>query len=212
MRNITTLALVLLALPLIASPGRAQVGWESPFMVPPAAPRGTGIYLTETSPGGGLGVLGTYRAADAPAGLGFRLGLAEDFSDDLAILGGVDFSGYLVRESADFPMDLVWNGGLGASVGDYALLSFPLGMTFGKIFTADGMRFNPYLGPRLILDARMGDAAPGDALDLGLVVDLGVDISFDPRWALRVGATAGDRDALAVGAVFPRGRSPLAGR
>lgn len=204
MRYTTTmLVLTVLALGLLASPARAQVAWESPLMVPPAAPRGMGIYLTEGSHGGGLGVLGTYRAADAPAGLGFRLGLVDGPFDDLSVLGGVDFSGYLVRQNPDFPLDLVWNGGAGASVGDWALISFPLGMTFGRVLVADGVRFNPYLGPRLVLDARMGDNAPGDNLDLGLAVDLGVDISFDPTFAIRVAGSAGDRDALAVGVVFP---------
>lgn len=199
-----TLTAVVVGLVAAAAPAGAQVAWDSPFMVPPAAPRGLGVYLMEGSPGDGLGVMGTYRAADAPAGLGFRAGLSEDGSDDLSIFGGVDFSGYLARESADFPVDLVWNAGVGAGFGDFVLLSFPVGMTFGKIVTSDDVRFNPYVGPRLVLDALLGRDAPGgDDLDLGLAVDLGVDLSFDPRWAIRFGATIGDRDALAVGVVFP---------
>ena len=53
MRYMTTLIAALLVLTLAAPPASAQVAWESPLMVPPAAPRGTGIYLTESSPGGG---------------------------------------------------------------------------------------------------------------------------------------------------------------
>lgn len=203
MRTFTILALVALGMTAPAQSARAQVAWDAPLMVPPAAPRGLGVYLTDSSPGGDLGVLGTYRAADAPAGLGFRFGIADGPFDEVSVLGGVDFSGYLVRESRDFPVDLVWNAGVGAGVGDYALLSFPLGVTFGKVVAGDGVRFNPYVGPRLVLDARLGDDGPGDDLDLGLAVDLGVDVAFDPRWAIRFGGTIGDRDALAIGVVFP---------
>lgn len=187
-----------------AAPVAGQVAWDTPFMVPPAAPRGLGIYLTDADPGG-IGALVTYRRADAPAGLGLRVGVAEDRTDDVAVHGGVDFSGFLVRETPDVPLSVVWNLGLGMSAGDWVLLSFPLGVTIGKVIDTEEVTFNPYLGPRIVLDARLGDDAPrDDELDLDLAVDLGIDLSFDPRMAIRFAGTLGDdREGLAIGVVFP---------
>ena len=198
-----TIIAALAALLLTAPGARGQVAWETPHMMPPGAPRGLGIYLMEVTPGGGLGAMVSYRRADAPAGLGFRGGLADGPFDDVSVFGGIDVSGFLVRESSDVPLDVLWSAGLGLGVGEYALLSFPFGVTVGKIFRVEEMTLNPYVGPRLVLDARFGDGAPGDDLDLGLAADVGVDLSFDPRWAIRVGASIGDREALAVGVVLP---------
>ena len=184
---------------LAASPGAAQVAWDSPLMVAPNTPAGWGVYLVDPSPGGGIGVLSTWRASTAPGGLGFRLGLAEGHRDRLAVYGGLDYSGMLLRSSADFPMDVAWVTGVGLGVGSNAILSAPLGVSLGRDFEADGVWFNPYVTPRVVLDAHFG--GNGD-LDLGLVVDLGIDLAFDPGWAIRFAGSVGDRSALAVGMSF----------
>ena len=38
--------------------------------------------------------------------------------------------------------------------------------------------------------------------DLDITLDLGFDVSFSSLWALRFGATVGDREGLALGVVF----------
>ncbi|MEX0842750.1 MAG: hypothetical protein WD960_12245 [Gemmatimonadota bacterium] len=184
---------------LATSPGAAQVAWDSPLMVAPNTPAGWGVYLVDPYPGSGIGVLSTWRASTAPGGLGFRVGLAEDHRDRLAVYGGLDYSGMLLRRSADFPMDVAWVTGVGIGVGDDAVLSAPLGVSMGTDFEADGVWFNPYASPRVVLDAHFG--GDGD-LDLGLVVDLGIDLAFDPGWAVRFAGSVGDRSALAVGMSF----------
>ncbi|HEX7051952.1 MAG TPA: hypothetical protein VF188_17220 [Longimicrobiales bacterium] len=184
---------------------RAQVAWDSPLLLPPRPQGGPGIFLVDPA-GGELGVLGMWRSGRAPNSLGFRVGLAEDNTDDVSVFGGVDVSGTMTRSSRDFPLDISWVAGGGVGVGDDVLLSFPLGITIGHTFIGDGAQFTPYVIPRVILDAFFGDG-PGDDdsdLDLDAAFDLGVDIGFQRGWVIRFGATfAGDRDdALAIGIVF----------
>lgn len=177
-----------------ASGAMAQVVWDSPLLVPPRVSGGVGIFLIDPA-GGDLGVMGTWRSGN----LGLRVGLAEDVRDDLSIFGGVDFTGLITRASNDFPLDVAWVAGAGIGIGDDALLSFPLGISLGRGFDADGARFTPYATPRVVLDAFFGDDSD---LDLDLAVDFGLDIAFQPGWMIRFGATIGDRDALAIGVVF----------
>lgn len=184
---------------LAAAPAESQVTWEAPLMVAPNTPAGWGVYLVDPWPGDGIGVLSTFRSSTAPGGLGFRLGLAEGPGGDLAVYGGFDVSGTLLRQSADFPMDMIWVTGAGLGVGDSALLSFPLGVSLGRDFQADGVWFNPYVTPRVVLDAWFG--GDGD-MDLGLAMDLGIDISFEPGWAVRFAGTLADHEALAIGLSF----------
>lgn len=182
-----------------AMPARGQVAWDAPLMVAPNSPAGWGVYLVDPSPGSGIGVMSTFRGSSAPGGLGYRIGLAEGRGDDLAVYGGIDVSGYLIRHSGDFPMDIAWVTGAGVSAGNDLLLSFPLAAVFGRDFQADGVWFNPYVGPRVNLDAWFGDR---DGLRMRLSADLGVDISFDPGWAIRFAGSLGDRNAVAVGLSF----------
>jgi hypothetical protein len=186
-------------LPPLSAEG--QVAWDGPLLSSPSAPSGWGVYLTDPSHGSGIGVLGTWNGGGP---LGFRLGLAEGRRDDLAVYGGVDLAGALVRASSDFPLDMDWVTGAGLGVGDAMLLSFPLGLSLGRAVSADGVWFNPYVTPRVVLDAWMGTSRPRDELDMRIAVDLGIDLAFDPGWAIRFGATLGKRNvrALAVGASF----------
>lgn len=198
-RSRLTLLFILLALTLPALPAQAQVAWDSPLLLPPAPRGGWAVYLVDPAPGPGIGFLGTWRA---DANLGFRAGLAEGRRDTMAAYGGVDLSGRLIRGSADVPIDMDWVAGAGLSIGDAILLSFPLGMTLGGVLEADGVRFEPYATPRVVLDAWMGSDRPRDGLRLGAAVDLGVDVVFDPRWSIRFAGTLGDREALAIGLAF----------
>ncbi len=183
---------------------RAQVAWEAPLMAPPRAPAGFGVYVADVA-GGDIGVFGTWRGRTAPSGLEFRFGIAEDAADDIAGLFGVTFSGMIARESGDMPFDLSWVAGGGIGFGDFVLLTIPAGVSLGKTFQGEGVTFTPYVTPRLVLDAALGDddfGGDGDDTDLGLVVDLGFDIGLRRGWALRFGASLGDHEAIAFGIVF----------
>lgn len=195
------LIVTLTSLPAAVS---AQVAWDSPLLLPPRPQPGLGIFLADMDPGG-LGVLGTWRSSTYNYGL--RFGIAEGAGDeDLAVFGGVDYLGTINTASTDFPLDVDWLLGAGASVGDGLLLSAPAGLTVGHSFQTEGARFIPYVTPRVIFDAYF---ASGDSdLDLGFAVDVGLDVRlmgsggpFAGR-SIRFGASIGDRDALALGLVF----------
>jgi hypothetical protein len=134
--------------------------------------------------------------------LGYRVGLAEDDLEEVAVFAGVDASGVFVAASDDFPIDVDWVTGVGFGVGDAFLLTVPLGLSAGRELQVEGMLFNPYATPRVVLDAFFGGEVPGNDLELGFAVDLGMDLSFDPGWAVRFAGTVGDREALAIGFSF----------
>ncbi len=187
---------------LLATAGQAsaQVAWDAPFLLPPQSQPGLGVYLTDPA-GGNMGFVGTWRSASKPRSLGFRLGLANDWRDRLSVLGGVDVSGALTRSTSDFPLDVDWVFGAGMGIGHYVLVSFPLGLSVGHTFVGDGVRFTPYLTPRVALDAAMGGGL-GSRSDMSLAVDVGLELAFQPTWRIRFGGSFGDRDAVALGIVF----------
>lgn len=206
------LATVMVVLGLLSLPGdgiRAQVPWDAPFMVPPQPTGGLSVLLTD--PGWGVGVLAMWQGSGTPYHLGYRVGLAEDPFDELAVLGGVDVSAELLAHSREFPLDVAWVSGVGIGISDAALVTIPLGVSMGRVLTSGQVRIQPYVTPRVVLDAWFGDdrcPGPGkcgddDDLDLGLVVDVGFDLAVSRNWLIRFGAAVGDREALAVGVILP---------
>src|SRR5690606_6167266 len=163
-----------------AGTAAAQVAWDSPMLLPPRPPAGFGIYLMEAA-GGDLGIMASWRGT-SPVGL--RFGIAEDFTDDIGVFGGVDFSGGITRASSDFPLDVDWLVGVGLSGGEFALLTVPFGVTLGRQLPAEGATFTPYGTPRLMVDACL-DCPGNDDLDLDFAIDLGVDVALRQGFAIR---------------------------
>lgn len=196
------IVLALSGLCCLTSEGWSQVAWDTPMLTPPVPRPGFGAYISEPHRGD-LAVLITWRPVGARPNLGLRFGLADGPGpDDVSGFAGADFTGLLHRSSRDFPMDVAWLSGVGIGFGDWVMLSVPLGLTLGHTFRGEGVLFTPYFGPRVTMDGHFGRHAPRDDLDLGLAVDLGVDVTFLPRVTVRFGATFGDREALAIGMVF----------
>lgn len=197
---------VLLAAALVLPAGAsAQTAWDSPLLLPPRPQPGLGLYLADMH-GGGLGVLGAWRSSTWNYGL--RFGISEGSGDeDVAVFGGVDYTGLINTATSDFPLDVDWVFGAGAGIGDGVLVSVPLGLTLGFSFQGEDARFVPYMTPRVVLDAFAGNDTRDNGLDLDFAVDVGLDLRLmrgGPMAgkSIRFGASLGDRDALAVGVVF----------
>lgn len=202
------LAAVLAALVLSGSPAAGQVAWESPLLVHPHVPAGWSVFLMDPHPGDDVGVMASWRTAPRPVGFGVRAGLGEGAGGDLAVFGGLDASGTIVEYTDEAPLDLIWVLGGGLSISDHLLISFPAALMAGWNLSTEAADFRPYVGPRVVLDAWMGDDSGrgrggDDDLDLELAVDLGLDVAFNGGWVVRFGVSAGDREALAVGLALP---------
>lgn len=205
-RNFVTLAAVFtLGLPMAAA---AQTAWDSPLLLPPQPSAGLGIFLTDMHRGG-VGVMGTWRSAEWNYGL--RGGISEGpGSSDLAVFGGVDYTGGLNVATADFPLDVDWVFGAGLALSDGVLVSFPLGLTLGHSFQGQGTRFTPFLTPRVVLDAAFGGERPGNDSRAGLdfAADLGLDLRFTAAGGpftnstIRFAASLGDRSGIGLGVIF----------
>jgi hypothetical protein len=192
---------------LLVSPAvaRAQMAWDSPFLMPPRVGDGLGVFLIDVH-GGGLGALLTWRAPRW--NFGVRAGLADGGRDDIGLIAGIDVNGNIVRESSEVPLDIDWVFGAGLGIDDGARISLPLGLSLGHAFQGGDVTFVPYATPRVVLDAFLGDddddPPRGDDDDVAFrfAVDLGLDMRFSPSFLLRFGATVGDREGVALGLVF----------
>ncbi|MDT8342214.1 MAG: hypothetical protein RQ751_11940 [Longimicrobiales bacterium] len=193
----------LLLLPLRAS---AQVAWETPLLAHPHAPEGWAAFLAETDPGDNLAVFGLWRGRWSGNRVGIRVGLGEEADDDAALFAGIDIASTLYRVPEEPRLAFDWVAGIGFGAGDDVLVSIPFGVVAGWDIPLEDLGVRPYAGPRLVLDGWLGDQNPGrgDDLDLSLLVDLGADFVFSQGWAIRFGATLGDRDGIAIGVTFPR--------
>lgn len=201
MRKLIVGSLLAAAAAMLPADATAQIAWDSPYLTPPRAQDGLGLFLVDV-PGGDLGVMGTWRSPSY--NFGIRVGLAEAPRDDLGVFGGIDFLGQLTRSTEEFPLDIDWLLGAGFGASDGVLLSFPAGLTLGHEFASEGVGFTPFVTPRVILDACLDCDERGNDNDLNLdfAVDLGLDIRLTSSVAIRFGATLGDREGVGIGLVF----------
>lgn len=210
-RPAASLAALALAATLAFLPGStaAQVVWDGPMMMSPGAPAGWGLHLVEAHPGNSVGGLFTWRANPAPVGLGFRFGVTEGTPSGAAVFGGVDVAGQVYStQEEDFDLGVLWFAGAGLAVDDWTTLSIPVGMSVGWSFQEDNLAFRPYVAPRMVIDARFGEAeslgAPLDEdLDLGFALEVGVDFAFNQNFGIRAAGSFVDREALSIGVTFP---------
>jgi hypothetical protein len=167
----------------------------------PGSPPGLSLAVTDSDPGDGLSVLALWRSAGAPAGLGFRAGVAEAPGDEVVGIFGIDVSGSLSGTMGPGAPEAIWWTGAGIGLGDDVSASFPLGLVFGWTGRDENVSFMPYAGGHLVLDVISG---PDDDLDLEGVVDLGLDLAFSQGWTFRFGAALGGRESLGIGFRVPR--------
>lgn len=183
----------------------AQITWESPRLLGSDPPRGLGVYGVEYGalPGDDKAVLVTWTGG-LPEGLRLRGGFGEGADGENAGFGGIDVWRTLTRGPESAPVDVVWTTGLGVGVGEWTLVSIPIGLTTGTSWSGGSVWVNPYIHAGVVLDLRVGGNAPEDEFEAGVATDLGVNVAFDRGRRVVVSASAGlgDRQAVAVGLVF----------
>lgn len=195
---------------LVPSAIGAQLAPDTPRLLSPHGSAGLGVHFLRagTLPGDGDAILATWAMPGLPDGVRLRGGAGRGAADVNAVFGGVDFQAPLLRATRDLPIDLDWQTGAGVSVGDYVLLTVPVGLTGGVSWQSGAVWFAPYLTAGIAADLRIGDAAPDREFDVSPALDVGLDLSLDSerRFVLRTAASLGDRQAVSVGLAFGLGR------
>jgi hypothetical protein len=177
----------------------AQTVWDAPLLLGPTTPAGVGFYISDPHGSEGLGVFAVWRPAATPGGVGLRAGVTEDFAGDIVLAGGADLTGPLASVAGPLPMDVIWIAGLGATASDVVVLSFPLGVSLGLRVDRESATLRPWISPRVVLDGYIGDGSRDEDVSVHTAIDVGVALAFHERWAVRFGATVGDRQAIALG-------------
>lgn len=184
----------------VASGAEAQgpVPWDVPSFLGPQPGSDIGIYLADHEEGD-LGIHGIWRTTGG-ANLGLRLGFLDE--PDGIVQFGVETWGPIVLEGEDFPLDLTWTVGAGASVDGRTTVAVPGGVSLGHTFDLESAAIQVYGHPRLEL--LFYDPAGEDNLELDLEgqFDLGADFFLGQGITLRVGASLGDSDALGFGVAW----------
>ncbi len=203
-------ALVTLALGLAAPAVHAQILWDAPRMIGPESPAGLGFYWLRAGglPDDGDAVFGTWALPGFGGSVLVRGGAGEGAFGETAAFGGVDLRTPLARHTDSQPLDLEWTGGAGVGVGEYLLVSVPMGIAAGRSWSSGSVWFAPYVSAGLALEYRTGDEAPDDDFDVQATAGVGLDLAFDEarRFVLRAAVELADRQALAVGFVLGGGR------
>lgn len=196
-------ATLVLAAWLLPAGVDGQISWHAPLLVSPGTPAGFSLFIAEMEPVDGVAGMVAWRQEPAPGSIGFRLGIGEGGRDKAAGFGAFDYSGPIHAATEEFPLDVAWVTGAGVGVGEYVLLGIPVGASFAYEIMGPDIWLTPYVTPMFTLDWALGGSRPRDEFDLGLAVDFGADLAFSSSWAIRVGATVGDRQGVAIGLHFP---------
>lgn len=182
----------------------AQAGWDAPTFFSPRPMDDVGIYAFKTnaaSIGDPTGLKLIWRQS-GNLNLGVHAGTADLGNVGEAILLGGEFYGPLSGATASTGLVMSWGLGAGAVFGDdYIDLSVPLGVSIGMNLGTGGVSLLPYVHPRVSLDVSSFGSGANEVTDtnLGLSVDVGVDVGLGERFILRAGGSFGDREAYGAG-------------
>jgi hypothetical protein len=199
-------ALALACWSLPPSGAAAQTAWETPRFLSPQAIGGAGFFYVRYAalPGDGQGGFVVWSPGAFRRGVSVRFGAAEGAGGVTAGFGGVDVSAPIAAHTEARPIDISWNAGAGVAVGEYLMVSVPVGLAAGRAWESGPVWISPYVGIRAAMDLRLGDEAPEDEFEVSPGMDVGLDAAFDPARTviLRFSTSLGDRSALAVGVVI----------
>lgn len=148
-----------------------------------------------SDPGSGqLAVEGFYRSGQKRYDIGFRGGFVDE-GGQTAFLAGADFRTRVVDHNESFPLDGALTVGVGGRFGNGVSQAFiPVGISLGRRVDLEdsNVSFVPYVHP--VLGPTFGDNKSELLFGLGV----GVDVSFNKRFDLRVSGGLGDFDGVAI--------------
>lgn len=182
---------------LLTSDLAAQSTGTPVFLAPYRAFRRVEYGASISDPGSGVNLEGFYRFGDKKYDIGFRGGFADRNPGGTRFLAGVDFRTRVIDHSADFPLDGAVTAGIGGSFGDGESRAYiPFGISLGRRVELEdsNVEFTPYFHPVLV--PTFGDATYDSGLLFGL--GLGVDISFNKKFDVRVSGALGDYSGIGI--------------
>ncbi|MGQ0816359.1 MAG: hypothetical protein ACT4O1_18170 [Gemmatimonadota bacterium] len=184
----------------------AQAGWDAPTFFSPRPMDDIGIYVFQTDFDSRIvddatGLKLIWRQS-GNLNLGVHAGTADLDDVGNAILLGAEFYGPLTSLTANTGLIMSWGLGAGAVFGDdYIDLSIPLGVSIGVGLGTGGVSLLPYVHPRVSLDVSSVEIGDNEETEtnIGLTIDLGLDVNLGDRFIVRAGGSFGDRDAFGAG-------------
>lgn len=209
-RIVKVAACVLVLAAVVGAPAAAQIVWDTPRMIGPESPRGFGLYWLRAGalPEDNDAAFVTLAMPGFGGSVSVRGGAGEGVAGEIAGFGGVDLRAPIARHTDTQPLDIEWTGGAGVSVGEYILVSVPMGISAGRSWSSGSVWFAPYVSLGAALDFRTGDEAPEEEFEVQPSAGVGLDLAFDSarRFVLRTATSLGDRQAIAVGLAIGGGR------
>lgn len=167
------------------------------FLAPYRAFRRVEYGASVSDPGSGVALEGFYRFGDKKYDIGFRGGFADANPGRTQFLAGVDFRTRVIDHSADFPLDGAVTAGIGGRFGNGESQAYiPFGLSLGRRVELEdsNVEFTPYFHP--VLGPTFGDGNYDSGLLFGL--GLGVDVSFNKKFDIRVSGALGDYNGIGI--------------
>lgn len=185
------------------NPAHAQILPDSPRLLGVLPEEGVGLFYLRPSslPGDDQAALVTWRPSALPEAVRIRLGGGIGAGETEAGLAGIDVK---IPIAAAGRAQVAWTSGLAASYGEWGVISLPVGLIAGAVWSEGSVTLAPWLGVGVGFDVQFGEEAPDDEFEVRPAADLGLDVAFDAarRVLLRGAVSLGDRSAVAVGLVL----------
>ena len=147
-----------------------------------------------------MGVLVTWKPSGLPEATRLRLGGGIGAGDTEAGIAALDVRVPL-RPTAGGSVRLAWTASIGGSYGEWGIVSLPVGLVAGVVWSEGAVTISPWAGVGVGFDFQFGDEAPDQDFEVRPAADIGLDLSFDEarRFTVRTGLSLGVRNAVAVG-------------
>lgn len=189
-----TIGLAVIALLAAASGAAAQEEWDDPSFMAPQPGNDLGFYFVDE---GGVGFEGIWRQT-RDVNLGLRLGFVDEAGGTLEF-GAETWGPIVLADQNEFPLDVTWTAGVGASINGLNTIGVPVGISLGRTFDAGDLTMQVYGHPRLELLAFENPFTDDIDLDLDPRFDVGADLYLSHSVTLKIGASFGQGDALGIG-------------